>query len=372
MKKIVVEFIRGLSDGGAETLVKEYCSLIDKSQFEVIVVVLFSKKESANYKVLKQNGIKIIELYDDWGSVNRIKYKLLGNYYIPLQLRKIIKQYNPVAIHIHMTVLRFVAKISKHLKNINLFYTCHSTPERYLGKTQKKEYYAVKKLITGNNLVMIGLTNEMAKELNDMFNVNNSIVIRNGIDFDRFNLSDNKADICASLGIPEKSFVVGHVGRFHPIKNHVFLVSVFEQIQKIRPDAFLLMVGQGEEKDHIKAILHEKGLDGKYLILSNRSDVPRLLKAMDVFVFCSTVEGFGIAVIEAQLAGVRCLVSDSVPKDTLVTDLAISLNLRDGAEKWAEIALQKEFLGKGNGKLLDYNMRVEIKKLERLYEEGII
>ncbi len=370
MRRTVIEFIRGISDGGAETLVKDYCMLIDKEKFNIIVVVLFAKRESANFKALKSAGIQVVELYDSWNLINRIKYKILGRFYIPYRLKKIIKKYNPIAFHIHMTVLRFIAPISRKLKKTNLFYTCHSVVDRYLGKDQMAERRAARALVNNNNLTMIGLTESMAEELNQLFNVNNSVVIRNGIDFERYKFTDDKLERRRILGIPENAFVVGHVGRFHPLKNHEFLVSVFEEIIRINPDAFLFMVGHGEEKERIINVLNQKGLSGKYLILSNRTDVPQLLHIMDVFIFCSKVEGFGMAAIEAQLAGVKCLISDTVPNETHVTNLAIPLSLNKSAKYWAEIALDESIVGHGNGTLSLYNMRNEIKKLENLYEFG--
>lgn len=370
MKKTVIEFIRGITDGGAETLVKDYCILIDREKYNIIVVVLFAKKESANYRALREAGIQIIELYNSWNFINRLKYKVFGKFYIPTMLNRIVKKYNPIALHIHMTVLRFVAPISKRLKDLNLFYTCHSVVDRYLGKEQMGEQRAAKRLIKNNNLILIGLTESMVEDLNNLFNVTNSIVVRNGIDFERYKFTDDKLERRRYLGIPENAFLVGHVGRFHPLKNHEFLVTVFEEISKLRSDAFLLMVGHGEEKEHIINILHQKNLDDKYLILSNRNDVPQLLKVMDVFVFCSKVEGFGMVAIEAQLAGVRCLISNTVPADTHVTDLAIPLNLNESAKYWAEVALNPSIIGHGNGKLSFYNMRREIKVLEQLYSNG--
>jgi glycosyltransferase involved in cell wall biosynthesis len=86
-------------------------------------------------------------------------------------------------------------------------------------------------------------------------------------------------------------------------------------LEKRKDNAFLLLVGVGGLKENIEMKLHNYGLDGKYLILSYRSDIPEIMKAMDVFVFPSLYEGLPVALIETQVSNLRCIVSDNVPKE---------------------------------------------------------
>lgn len=159
-------------------------------------------------------------------------FLLLVQRYVSYRIKKILKKEKPYALHAHMTVLKYLKQISKELCSINIFYTCHSIPERYFCRKQKQEYAAAKYLIEHNRLQLIALHNEMAKELDEMFEVNNTKVIHNGIDFSRFkNVSKKKEQIKDELGLPKGSFIVGHVGQFHPLKNHKFLVKVFFEIQ---------------------------------------------------------------------------------------------------------------------------------------------
>lgn len=140
----------------------------------------------------------------------------------------------------------------------------------------------------------------MRKEINELLKINDTIVIRNGVNFKRFqNVQGSRKSIREMLDIPEKTFVMGHVGRFHPVKNHEFLVEIFVELSKRKSDCFLLMVGDGSEKEHIRNVLDRQGMRGKYFILSNRTDVPELMQAMDVFVFPSKFEGLGIVLVEA-------------------------------------------------------------------------
>ena len=159
--------------------------------------------------------------------------KVFGKIYVPYRLKKILDTENAEVIHAHMTVLKYLKPISKELFNCKLFYTCHSLPERYFSGMHKEEYECGKYLIKNNNLRLIGLHKDMADELNNMFNVKNTAVINNGIDFNRFKgIDTEKKEIRKKLGIPENAFVLGHVGRFHPVKNHKFIVQVFEKLKE--------------------------------------------------------------------------------------------------------------------------------------------
>ena len=109
------------------------------------------------------------------------------------------------------------------------------------------------------------------------------------------------------------------------------------------------------------------GLGNCYKILSERTDIPDLLNAMDLFVFPSLSEGLGIAVIEAQKAGVKCVISDAVPDKAIVSNFVKKLKLNLPPEVWAEEIrnFQVDYL-EYNG-IEDWNMDTVIRSLEKLY-----
>lgn len=91
------------------------------------------------------------------------------------------------------------------------------------------------------------------------------------------------------------------------------------------------------------------------------------MKAMDVFVFPSLYEGFGIALIEAQVSGLRCVVSDAVPRQAFQSELAVPMSLHASPEAWGEVILDDSIRGEYEGSIADYDMNQEIKRLEKLY-----
>ena len=108
-------------------------------------------------------------------------------------------------------------------------------------------------------------------------------------------------------------------------------------------------------------------MEEKTLILSHRTDIPYLLNAMDVFVFPSLYEGLGIVLVEAQVAKLRCVVSDRVPNDAILTPSAIPVSLDCSAKEWSDIILNNKLINDTYGNLDEYNMEIQIKRLEDIY-----
>lgn len=369
MKKKIIEFITDLGDAGAETLVKDYALLLDKNKFDVVILTRYPVNNTANYQQIVNSGVRIITLNKSNSTLAKAFNKLTFYIRIPLIMKKIIEQEKPDVIHVHLAQLSYLRAVSSKLKNIKLFYTCHNVVEHYFGDKQKKEREAAKYLIKNNGLQLIALHDEMKKDLNDLFGIDNTVVIHNGIDFNRFqSITISKEDKRKQIGIPDSAFVIGHIGRFAKQKNHSFLVDVFREVSLKNNNAFLLMVGAGDNSYVVKK-LHEYGLDDKYLILSNRTDVPELLKTMDVFVFPSLFEGLGIVLIEAQLMQIRCVVSDRIPIEAIKTNTTVILSLDKTPHEWGEVILNNSIKGNIEGDISEYDMNHEILRLEQLYSE---
>ena len=136
-------------------------------------------------------------------------------------------------------------------------------------------------------------------------NKNKFRVIRNGIPLSLFN---NKIDIDQlrrSINIPKEAFIIGHIGRFHPDKNHHSIISVANNILKKHNDVFFLLIGRNVKKGLSKNNVHER------IVLSEqRSDVPDILQIMDAFYFPSISEGQPNALIEAMISGLPFVASD--------------------------------------------------------------
>jgi len=159
--------------------------------------------------------------------------------------------------------------------------------------------------------------------------------IPNAIDTQRFVYNPVvREQVRRELGITDK-FVIGHVGRFGFMKNHAFLIDVFAELCKMRDDAALALIGKGELEEEIREKVSTLGLADKVLFLGNRFDVERYYQAFDYFVFPSTFEGLPGSVVEAQAAGLHCLVSDQVTREVALTELVTYKSIEEPAANWA-------------------------------------
>ena len=160
-------------------------------------------------------------------------------------------------------------------------------------------------------------------------------VVQNAIDVKRFAYNDEvRREVRASLGIADQCLVVGHVGRFAVQKNHRFLIDVFERLQRDR-NAVLVLIGNGCQEKEVRSLVQQKHLDDSVLFLGFREDVERFYQAFDVFALPSHYEGLGIVNIEAQAAGLPCVVSDKVTRESDVSGSVVYLPADDPA-LWAK------------------------------------
>ena len=174
-------------------------------------------------------------------------------------------------------------------------------------------------------------------------------IIPNAINVDRYGYNEEiRNKIRAELGI-SNAIVIGHVGRFHYAKNHEFLIKVFAEIvQLIREDdkgrytliyglpLRLMLLGEGSLMDDAKRLVHELGMDQRVLFLGNKSNVSDYYQAMDYFCFPSRYEGLPGTVVEAQAAGLQCLVSDSITTEVDITRLVSRMSITDEPRAWAQ------------------------------------
>lgn len=169
-------------------------------------------------------------------------------------------------------------------------------------------------------------------------------LIRNAIDTKKFRFDEFAREECRrSLGLGE-SMTVCHVGFFGYPKNQTFLLRAFSCLRARRPDAILLLVGDGDaqERAKIESSIAELHLGASVKLLGQRMDVCRIMQAADLFVMPSEFEGLPIALVEAQAAGLACLAADTITREVALTDLVRFLPLAEGPEAWAEAMLKAE------------------------------
>ncbi|HHK5535702.1 glycosyl transferase family 1 [Bacillus cereus] len=153
--------------------------------------------------------------------------------------------------------------------------------------------------------------------------VSTTEILKNGIECDKFAFSSEiREQVRKELKLHEDAFVIGHVGRFAYPKNHTFLIDIFAQLIESRPKSILLLVGDGPLRVEMEKKVEKLNLTDRVKFLGIRSDINCLLQAFDTFIFPSIYEGLPVTLIEAQGAGLPCIISDTITQDV---DLGLNL-----------------------------------------------
>lgn len=197
-------------------------------------------------------------------------------------------------------------------------------------------------------------------------------LLANAIDITAYSYNkDTAVQVRKEFGITNQ-LVIGHVGGFRKQKNHLFLLEIMTEIIKTRPEAKLLLVGDGDEMASVKTGIQKSGLEENVILAGKRQNVNEIMQAMDIFVFPSLYEGLPVTMIEAQTSGLHCVISDKVPKECIVTKgLVTVMNLSDPAADWAKHILLQAALPREDHtceiKKSGYDITVEAQKLEKFY-----
>jgi glycosyltransferase involved in cell wall biosynthesis len=164
-----------------------------------------------------------------------------------------------------------------------------------------------------------------------------------GVDCRSFRKPRNR-DVRRQLSLPPEAFVIGHIGRFHEQKNHLFLVDIIEAAALHNSHVHCLLIGDGPLRRDVTREIARRHLSERFTFVPDTDDIADYLKdAIDCFVFPSRYEGLGLVVVEAQAAGVPSIISDRVPAEAVVTQSLVRvLSLDDSTAVWADAALATE------------------------------
>ena len=163
-------------------------------------------------------------------------------------------------------------------------------------------------------------------------------ILPNAIDSEQFKFSEkSRKEICERYGFKDADFVIGHVGRFFPEKNHEFLVDIFAEMCKRKPSMKLLLLGDGPLQGRIKQKIETLGISKSVVVAGLQKYTTPFYCAMDVFCLPSLREALGIVLLEAQYNGLPCVASDCIPKEVNVSSNVRYLPLQK--KLWIETLL---------------------------------
>lgn len=324
----VLHVFGALNIGGAESRTMDIYRNIDKSKIQFDFAIHTHNHCYFTDEILSMGG-KIFS-FPRFVGRNYKTYKL--------EWRKFFEQHPEYKIiHGHQTSTGFIylKEAKRYSVPVRISHSRNSNKDnivkRYTSKLSRfysTHQFAVSKLA--------GIS-EFGKKAVDSGKV---IVIPNAIDTKKYFYDGDKRNRKRfELGLQDY-FVVGHIGRFHPQKNHKFLLEIFKCIKEKQEKSKLVLVGDGPLRSQIENQIQKLGIEDSVMLLGSRSDVPEILQAMDVLVFPSLYEGLPGVVLEAQAAGLPCIVSDTVTEEVAITNLVKYLSLKRETYYWANVVLQ--------------------------------
>ena len=241
-------------------------------------------------------------------------------------------------VHIHLPYLASIySQKAKKMGVKAVFVHCHST-----WFSLDRRHALRNRIFNLPTKLFSDLQIACGQEAGKFWYKRNFLNLPNAIDTDKYTFHDKwRLDVRQELKIND-AFIIGHIGRVSPPqKNHLFLTQIFSEIVKRRTNTILLLVG-AESNQELTDQIQKLGLERKVLFLGQRTDVNRILSAMDVFVFPSLYEGLPVALVEAQSAGLKCFASDRITKEVAILDDIEFLPLTNTPEVWADKILKTQ------------------------------
>lgn len=346
--------------GGVEAVVMNFYRHInrDKVQFDFIcdedsIAIPYEEIEKLGGKVI------LIPPYQ-----NFIKYQK--------ELKKVLKNGKYKIIHSHINTLSvFPLRAAKKVGiPVRIAHNHSTSNKKEVARNLIKQILRPFAKVYANNYFCCSEYAGRWLFGNKSYDKGEVYLLNNAIELDQYKYDGGKrTKIRKDLGISNDTFVIGHIGRFCETKNQEFLIDVFSEVVKKRENVLLLLIGQGPQLETMKNKVLNLGLKDKVKFLGQREDANILYQAMDVFAFPSLYEGLGLVVVEALTSGLKCIVSNFVPKEVdLVKDKVFFCNL-ENKETWVEEILREDKIRNINIDTITkkYDIISKSKELEDFY-----
>ncbi|AMM40200.1 sugar transferase [Candidatus Desulfofervidus auxilii] len=296
----VLHTIETHGPGGAESVILTIASKLDHYNFE-------------SFGFFIKNGW----IVDNFKRKN-IQVRVSQNkYYLDVPLLKdlimyIIKHKINI-IHSHEFTMSFYSTLVAKITNIKCVTTIHGNKDYIMEKMTRK---LIMKFIAYNSYI-VTVSNELKNWLHKTIKIpeNKIKLIFNGVDTKKFNNDESKKllykkSLCDELKITDKSIIISNVARLYEVKGHKYLIDAASLVLKKYPDVHFMIAGDGPEKHKIQKMIKERKISKNFHLLGERSDIPKILSASDIYVLSSLSEGLSLSILEAMACGLPIIATD--------------------------------------------------------------
>lgn len=348
----ILQVIGSLGYAGVEAVVMNYYRNMDTAQVQFDFITCSPTKQRYDDEILERGG-----------SIHRLPSRSRKPISYMRRLKEVMRQNHYKIVHIHQNSASIAmdALVARQCGVPVIIGHSHNTFCNVLW-----QHYLFKPFVNGLVTHRFACSEAAGKWV--FGNRNDVQVIYNAVDVDSFYFNAEVRKAYREKLKLEGKYAIGFVGRLHQQKNLGRMLEIFKKIED--KNSVLLLVGEGPDKT--KLLQQAKGLGDRVLFLGNRDDVGKLMSAMDVFVMTSIYEGLGVAVVEAQAAGLHSVISDKVPAPDLIGKLD-RVRLGEPDDAWVRKIMARSTYDRGLVKeqiqKAGYDIKLEARKLQKFYME---
>lgn len=372
MSKIrILYFVDCLEHGGIQSLLWEIIKRLDKNEFEISILSFDFNRDYELEKVMTNMGVNIYKI----PRPEKQPFKCLK------MCKQIFKDNCFDVVHCHSSsksaiVLKYAYKYNVKLRIV------HAHSDHFQSSNVLKKIighilfiptcrYANKYMACSKNAAKLMFKHFYAKKIEP-------IIVNNAIDLSRFQYSkEYREDIRKMYNINDDTFVLGHIGRFVRVKNHLFLIDIFNDLLKLKPNSQLIFVGDGELLDKCKQKVNDLKINDKVIFAGYQSVTEKFYSAFDAFILPSLYEGLPIVGVEAQASGLPCYFSNKITDSVnICSDNCHIVDIKKSSEDWAKI-INKTKLNYERLKAIDvlskvgFNINEVVNYLTELYKNNL-
>lgn len=296
------------SPGGVERYILMLLKNMDLSKYDNILVCSFDYDEE-KFK-------DIVIAFEQVDMVREISFR--KDISSIINVRKIIKKYNPDVVYMHSSKAGAIGRIANiGLKNKSIYNPHGWAFNMECSKKKKVLYICIEKVLSHfcDKIVAISDYENKSAVTQKICKSKKIKVINNGIDIEE-NLKIESYISREDLNIPSNSYIIGMVGRICEQKAPDIFIKAASLIRKSIPNAYFIIVGDGEMKNEILKLAKSKNIEDRVKITGWVNEPMRYIKLFDQAMLLSRWEGFGLVVAEYMLAEKPIIATDvdAIPK----------------------------------------------------------
>jgi glycosyltransferase involved in cell wall biosynthesis len=357
----LLHLITELEPAGAENLLVDIARKLDKDEFNLKVAYVYGMGTLA--EEIRDAGARVFDL----SRKGKVDPLLLARLVALLRRERIL--------HTHLAHASIVGRVAAKLAGVRLITTTRHYA--YWNKKRSLAHWMERRTaILNSNLIAISENVKKYMIVEEKCRSDKIVVLHNAVDLGVFNSTDR----AGSSGMTN-DFVIGSIGRLHPSKGYETLLRSMPCVKQSFPGARLTIVGTGREKDNLERLSAQLGVSSEvdFIGAKKPSEIPRLLKTLDLFVLASNWEGFGLAAVEAMASGLPVVATDVGGLPEIVEDRRTGFLVPPGeprmlAEKVVhllqnpDLRRQMGTQGRIRARAL-FSLEDMIKKLEAMYRD---